>query len=161
MSWQSNNFPFFRPTNGTITCTLPLWAPSWPPTSKSKNPPLVHNGPLKWPHQSVGVLNPNSSGHTKAWENFARRVPDALTYSLYPPYVVLEVKNKSSSSKSPMALLRFEHFNKSSKHACSFRTKPAFLGGLKRRRDSLRINSRCTVHGHTVSHIATNLNAGS
>ena len=22
--WQSNNFPFFRPTNGTITCTLPL-----------------------------------------------------------------------------------------------------------------------------------------
>ena len=22
--WQSNNFPFFRPINGTITCTLPL-----------------------------------------------------------------------------------------------------------------------------------------
>ena len=22
--WQSNNFPFFCPTNGTITCTLPL-----------------------------------------------------------------------------------------------------------------------------------------
>ena len=22
--WRSNNFPFFRPTNGTITCTLPL-----------------------------------------------------------------------------------------------------------------------------------------
>ena len=22
--WQSNNFPFFRPTNGAITCTLPL-----------------------------------------------------------------------------------------------------------------------------------------
>ena len=22
--WQSNHFPFFRPTNGTITCTLPL-----------------------------------------------------------------------------------------------------------------------------------------
>ena len=22
--WQSNNFPFFRPTSGTITCTLPL-----------------------------------------------------------------------------------------------------------------------------------------
>ena len=22
--WQSNNFPFFRPTNGMIRCTLPL-----------------------------------------------------------------------------------------------------------------------------------------
>ena len=22
--WQTNNFLFFRPTNGTITCTLPL-----------------------------------------------------------------------------------------------------------------------------------------
>ena len=22
--WQPNNFPFSRPTNGTITCTLPL-----------------------------------------------------------------------------------------------------------------------------------------
>ena len=80
--WQSNNFPFFRPTNGTTTCTLLLLAPSWPPTSKSKNPPLVRDGPLKWPHRRVGVLYPNSRGHTKASENFARRarrVPGALT----------------------------------------------------------------------------------
>ena len=84
--WQSNSFPFFRPTNGTITCTLPLWAPSWPPTSKSKNPPHVRDGPLKWPHQRVGVLNTNLRGHTKVWENFARRarrVPGAPTYSLW------------------------------------------------------------------------------
>ena len=77
--WEANNFPFFPPTNGTITCT-----PSWPPTSKSKNLPLVRDGPLKWPHRRVGVLDPNSRGHTKAWENFARRarrVPGALTYS--------------------------------------------------------------------------------
>ena len=71
--WQTHNFPFFRPTNGTITCTLPLWAASWPPTSKSKNPPLLHDGPLKWPHRRVAVLNPNWRDHTKAWENFARR----------------------------------------------------------------------------------------
>ena len=85
--WRSIKFPFFLPTNGTITCTLPLWAPSRPPTSKSKNPPLVRDGPLKWPHQRVGVRNPNSKGHTKAWENFAqcaRHVPGALTYSLCP-----------------------------------------------------------------------------
>ena len=30
-------------------------------------------GPLKWPHRRVGVPNPNSRGHTKAWKNFARR----------------------------------------------------------------------------------------
>ena len=63
--WQSIKFPFFRPTNGAITCTLPLWAPSWPPTSKSKNPPLVRDGPLKWPNRIAGALNPNSRGHTK------------------------------------------------------------------------------------------------
>ena len=38
--------------------------------------------PLKWPHQRVGVVNPNSKGNTKAWENFARRAPGVLTYSL-------------------------------------------------------------------------------
>ena len=51
---------------------------------KIKNPPFVRDGPLKWPHRRVGVLNPNSMGHTKAWENFAQRarhVPGALTYS--------------------------------------------------------------------------------
>ena len=44
----------------------------------------MRDGPLKWPHRRVGVLNPNSRGHTKARENFAqraRRVPCALTYS--------------------------------------------------------------------------------
>ena len=46
---------------------------AWPPTSKSKNPLLVRDGPLKWPHRRVGVLIRNSRGHTKAWENFARR----------------------------------------------------------------------------------------
>ena len=48
--WRSITSPFFRPTTGMITCTLPLQALSWPPTSKSKNPPLVRDGPLKWPH---------------------------------------------------------------------------------------------------------------
>ena len=62
--------------------TLPLWAPSWPPTSKSKNPPLVCDGPLKWPHRRVGVLNPNSRGHTKARENFARRARRANVLSV-------------------------------------------------------------------------------
>ena len=62
-----------------------LVGPSWPSTSKSKKPPLVRDGPFKWPHRKVGVLNPTSRGHTKAWEYFARRtwsVPSALTYSL-------------------------------------------------------------------------------
>ena len=71
--WQSNNFPFFGPTNRKTTCTLPLLAPSWPPDSKSKNPPLVRDGPLKWPHRRVGVIYPNSRGHAKGSENFARR----------------------------------------------------------------------------------------
>ena len=79
--WQSNNYKFFRPTNGTITCNLPLLAPSWPPTSKSKNPPLVRDGPLKWPHRRVGVLYPNSRGHTKASENFSRRARRANVLS--------------------------------------------------------------------------------
>ena len=78
--WQSNNSPFSRPTNGTITCTLPLWAPSWPRTSKSKKPPLVRDGPPKWPRRRVGVLHPNSRGHAKASDNFARRA-DVLSLS--------------------------------------------------------------------------------
>ena len=44
----------------------------------------MRDGTLKWPHRRVGVLNPNSRGHTKAWANFARhaqRMPGALTYS--------------------------------------------------------------------------------
>ena len=80
--WPSMKFPLFRQTNGTITCPLPLQAPSWPATSKSKNPPLARDGPLKWPHRRVTVLNHNSRGHTKAWGNFARcarRAPGGLT----------------------------------------------------------------------------------
>ena len=39
---------------------------------KIKESPLVRDGPLKWPHRRMGVLNPNLRGHTKASENFAR-----------------------------------------------------------------------------------------
>ena len=51
---------------------------------KIKESQFVHDGPLKWPRQKVGVLNPSSRGHTKAWESFARHaqhVPGALTFS--------------------------------------------------------------------------------
>ena len=52
------------------------------PTSKAKNPPLVRDGPLKWPHRRVGLLHPNLRGHTKAWENFARRAN--IRWRLWP-----------------------------------------------------------------------------
>ena len=53
------------------------------PPQNQRIPLLCVTEPLKWPHR-VGVLNPNSRGHTKVWENFARRTRRALTYSLRP-----------------------------------------------------------------------------
>ena len=54
----------------------------------------MRDGPLKWPHRRVGVLNPNSRGHTKKWESLARRA-NVLSQShchahvLHPPAMSL------------------------------------------------------------------------
>ena len=74
--WQSNKFPFFRPTNGTITRTLPLPHHSHPP--QNQRIPLL-------------CVTDHSSGHTEERESLTptrggtpkrrKTLPSALMYS--------------------------------------------------------------------------------